>query len=166
MAANEKSRHGRTPSGIRPCRLTRQQAFQLRWSALRQVIQQLRTNLCCHSTSRIGQGKGVHAFFAFRKFVPELLGPRNQGGALSRHRSQCSKPRPGFSRPKPLLTAHSPADVVVWLKIHEFSGIYREKGNRLWDNPLIAHLNAKAKHGAFVCRKEADAAGYRGSQSG
>jgi hypothetical protein len=51
--------------------------------------------------------------------------------------------------------AHCPKDVVVWLNIP--SGIYHEKGMRWY---------GRTKHGAFVCRKEADAAGYRDTENG
>lgn len=51
--------------------------------------------------------------------------------------------------------AHCPADVVVWLNIP--TGVYHEKGMRWY---------GRTKHGAFVCRKEADAAGYRDTRNG
>jgi hypothetical protein len=50
---------------------------------------------------------------------------------------------------------HCPKDVVVWLNTN--SGIYHEKGMRWYGN---------TKHGAFVCRKEADAAGDRDTRNG
>lgn len=51
--------------------------------------------------------------------------------------------------------AHCPKDVVVWLNTN--SGIYHEKGMRWYGN---------TKAGAYVCRKEADAAGDRDTRNG
>ena len=51
--------------------------------------------------------------------------------------------------------AHCPSDIVVWLNTN--SGIYHEKGMRWY---------GRTKHGAYVCRKEADAAGYRDTRNG
>lgn len=51
--------------------------------------------------------------------------------------------------------AHCPRDVVVWLNIP--SGIYHYKGERWY---------GRTKHGAFVCEKEAIAAGDRASENG
>lgn len=51
--------------------------------------------------------------------------------------------------------AHCPADQVVWLNTR--TGIYHEKGMRWY---------GRTKHGAYVCRKEADAAGYRDTRNG
>jgi len=50
---------------------------------------------------------------------------------------------------------HCPADVVVWLNTK--SGIWHEKGMRWY---------GRTKHGAYVCRKEAAAAGYRDTRNG
>jgi hypothetical protein len=50
---------------------------------------------------------------------------------------------------------HCPHDEVVWLNTN--SGIYHEKGMRWYGN---------TKHGAYVCRKEADAAGDRDTRNG
>jgi len=50
---------------------------------------------------------------------------------------------------------HCPRDAVVWLNTN--SGIYLEKGMRYYGN---------TKHGAYVCRREADAAGDRGTRNG
>jgi hypothetical protein len=50
---------------------------------------------------------------------------------------------------------HCPSDEVVWLNTH--SGIYHEKGMRWYGH---------TKQGAYVCRKEADAAGYRDTRNG
>jgi hypothetical protein len=50
---------------------------------------------------------------------------------------------------------HCPRDVVVWLNTN--SGIYHEKGMRWYGN---------TKAGAYVCRKEADAAGDRDTRNG
>jgi len=51
--------------------------------------------------------------------------------------------------------AHCPHDQVVWLNTN--SGIYHEKGMRWYAN---------TKAGAFVCRREADAAGNRDTRNG
>jgi hypothetical protein len=51
--------------------------------------------------------------------------------------------------------AHCPKDTVVWLNTN--SGIYHEKGMRWYGT---------TKHGAYVCRKEADAAGDRDTRNG
>jgi hypothetical protein len=51
--------------------------------------------------------------------------------------------------------AHCPSDVVVWLNTS--SGIYHEKGMRWY---------GRTKHGAYVCRKEADVAGDRDTRNG
>jgi hypothetical protein len=50
---------------------------------------------------------------------------------------------------------HCPADTVVWLNTR--SGIYHLKGERWY---------GRTKHGAFVCKKEADAAGDRETENG
>ena len=50
---------------------------------------------------------------------------------------------------------HCPTDVVVWVNIP--SGIYHFKGMRWY---------ATTNNGAFVCRKEGDQAGYRGTRNG
>jgi hypothetical protein len=50
---------------------------------------------------------------------------------------------------------HCPRDVVVWLNIP--TGIYHEKGMRWY---------GRTKHGAYVCKKEADAAGDRDTRNG
>lgn len=51
--------------------------------------------------------------------------------------------------------SHCPSDTVVWLNTN--SGVYHEKGMRWY---------GRTKHGAYVCRKEADAAGYRDTPNG
>ena len=50
---------------------------------------------------------------------------------------------------------HCPKDEVVWL--NTASGVYHEKGMRWYGN---------TKHGAYVCRREADAAGDRDTRNG
>ncbi len=50
---------------------------------------------------------------------------------------------------------HCPNDTVVWLNTN--SGIYHLKGERWY---------GRTKHGAYVCEKEADAAGYRETENG
>ena len=49
---------------------------------------------------------------------------------------------------------HCPKDVVVWLNLP--TGIYHFQGQRWY---------GATKHGAYVCRKEADAAGVRGTRN-
>jgi len=51
--------------------------------------------------------------------------------------------------------AHCPHDIVVWLNTR--SGIYHYKGERWYGN---------TKHGAYVCEKEAIAAGDRATENG
>ncbi len=51
--------------------------------------------------------------------------------------------------------AHCPRDQVVWLNTN--SGIYHEKGMRWYGN---------TRSGAYVCRREADAAGDRDTRNG
>lgn len=50
---------------------------------------------------------------------------------------------------------HCPSDQVVWLNTR--TGIYHEKGMRWY---------GRTREGAYVCRKEADAAGYRDTRNG
>ncbi len=50
---------------------------------------------------------------------------------------------------------HCPKDAVVWLNTD--SGIYHENGMRWY---------GRTKHGAYVCRAEADAAGDRDTRNG
>jgi hypothetical protein len=50
---------------------------------------------------------------------------------------------------------HCPNDTVVWLNTK--SGIYHLKGERWY---------GRTKYGAYVCEKEADAAGYRETENG
>jgi hypothetical protein len=51
--------------------------------------------------------------------------------------------------------SHCPSDTVVWLNTP--TGIYHFKGQRWY---------AHTRHGAFVCRREADAAGDRATLNG
>jgi hypothetical protein len=50
---------------------------------------------------------------------------------------------------------HCPRDLVVWLNLP--TGIYHEKGMRWY---------GRTKHGAFVCKREADGAGDRDTRNG
>ena len=50
---------------------------------------------------------------------------------------------------------HCPADVVVW--VNTPTGIYHLKGMRWYGN---------TNHGAYVCEKEGDQAGYRVTKNG
>jgi hypothetical protein len=51
--------------------------------------------------------------------------------------------------------SHCPRDVVVWLNTK--TGIWHEKGMRWY---------GRTKQGAYVCRREAAAAGYRDTENG
>ncbi len=51
--------------------------------------------------------------------------------------------------------AHCPRDAVVWLNLP--TGIYHFRGERWY---------GRTKSGAFVCRREADRAGDRGTRNG
>jgi len=51
--------------------------------------------------------------------------------------------------------SHCASDIVVWLNTK--TGIWHEKGMRWYGH---------AKQGAYVCRKEAAAAGYRDTENG
>jgi hypothetical protein len=55
----------------------------------------------------------------------------------------------------PQAQAHCPADTVVWLNLP--TGIYHYRGQRWY---------ARTNHGAFVCEREAVAAGDRASRNG
>jgi hypothetical protein len=50
---------------------------------------------------------------------------------------------------------HCPADVVVW--VNTPTGIYHLRGMRWYGN---------TNHGAYVCQKEGDQAGYRATRNG
>jgi hypothetical protein len=50
---------------------------------------------------------------------------------------------------------HCPKDVVVWVNLP--TGIYHLKGERWYGN---------TNHGAYVCEKEGDQAGYRATRNG
>jgi hypothetical protein len=50
---------------------------------------------------------------------------------------------------------HCPSDVVVWMNTP--TGIYHLKGMRWYGN---------TNHGAYVCQKEGDQAGYRATKNG
>lgn len=51
--------------------------------------------------------------------------------------------------------AHCPSDTVVWLNTN--SGIYHIQGERWY---------GRTKHGAYVCKKDADRAGDRETENG
>lgn len=50
---------------------------------------------------------------------------------------------------------HCPSDTVVWLNTH--SGVYHFQGERWY---------GRTKNGAYVCEKDADAAGDRATENG
>jgi len=62
---------------------------------------------------------------------------------------------PAMFETETVAQAHCPRDVVVWL--NTTSGVYHEKGMRWY---------GRTKHGAYVCKKEADAAGDRDTRNG
>ena len=86
-----------------------------------------------------------------------LLAPAD--GSASRHRTTARAPVTAGSlqlfATERAAQAHCPRDVVVWLNTN--SGIYHEKGMRWYGN---------TKAGAYVCRREADAAGDRDTRNG
>ncbi|HEY0383013.1 MAG TPA: hypothetical protein VGC72_12525 [Candidatus Elarobacter sp.] len=86
-----------------------------------------------------------------------LFAPAAAGA--SKHRTPASAPvRTGSLQlfaTEGAAQAHCPRDVVVWLNTN--SGIYHEKGMRWYGN---------TKSGAYVCRREADAAGDRDTRNG
>ena len=81
------------------------------------------------------------------------------GAAASKHHTTASAPVTTGSlqlfATESAAQAHCPRDVVVWLNTN--SGIYHEKGMRWYGN---------TKSGAYVCRREADAAGNRDTRNG
>ena len=98
-----------------------------------------------------------------RSFLSVLLGVSllivPAGAYASRHRTTASVPVTTGSlqlfATERAAQAHCPRDVVVWLNTN--SGIYHEKGMRWYGN---------TKSGAYVCRREADAAGDRDTRNG
>ena len=79
--------------------------------------------------------------------------------AAARHKTTASAPVTNGSlqlfATETAAQRHCPRDEVVWLNTN--SGIYHEKGMRWYGN---------TKAGAYVCRKEADAAGDRNTRNG
>ena len=99
----------------------------------------------------------VARFFAALLCAVLLLAPTVASG--SKHRTTASAPVTKGSlqlfASEAAAQAHCPRDQVVWLNTN--SGIYHEKGMRWYGN---------TKSGAYVCRKEADAAGNRDTRNG
>ena len=81
------------------------------------------------------------------------------GQAVARHTTTASAPVTTGSlqlfASESAAQRHCPRDEVVWLNTN--SGIYHEKGMRWY---------GRTKSGAYVCRKEADAAGDRDTRNG
>ena len=73
--------------------------------------------------------------------------------AIAKHAPAVGQPL--LFQTEPAAQGHCPTDVVVWL--NTASGIYHERGMRWY---------GRTKHGAYVCRKEADAAGDRDTRNG
>jgi hypothetical protein len=93
-----------------------------------------------------------------RLLVVALLLAANPGIATAAHHkppvSAASASLPQFTT-EAAAQQHCPRDEVVWLNTN--SGIYHEKGMRWY---------GRTKHGAYVCRKEADTAGDRDTRNG
>ena len=66
-----------------------------------------------------------------------------------------AQPQPQLFSTEQAAQQHCPADTVVWLNTK--SSVYHFKGQRWY---------AATKQGAFVCKKEADAAGTRATRNG
>jgi len=90
-------------------------------------------------------------------FAALLLAPGNASAA--KHRTTATAPVKTGSlqlfATESAAQSHCPRDQVVWLNTN--SGIYHEKGMRWYGN---------TRSGAYVCRKEADAAGDRDTRNG
>jgi len=95
----------------------------------------------------------------FRKFLVAalaatlFLGPR--GATASSHKPPVSSGTLQLFSSEAAAQSHCPNDTVVWLNTN--SGIYHEKGMRWY---------GRTKSGAYVCKKEADAAGDRDTRNG
>ena len=83
-------------------------------------------------------------------FLPIPSAARNQSVSV-----QVAVAPPAMFQTEDAAQAHCPRDEVVWLNTS--SGIYHEKGMRWY---------GRTKHGAYVCKKEADAAGDRDTRNG
>ena len=62
---------------------------------------------------------------------------------------------PRFQSEQEAQKKHCPADTVVW--VNTATGVYHYKGQRWYGN---------TKHGAYECKKEADAGGDRPTRNG
>jgi len=82
-----------------------------------------------------------------------ILQPSSHGGSLSTTAVAASQ-LPMYST-EAAAQGHCPRDVVVWANVR--TGVYHEKGMRYF---------GRTKNGAYVCRREADAAGYRNTRNG
>jgi hypothetical protein len=78
--------------------------------------------------------------------------PPQVGIASSRSLSSYSAPR---FQSEEAAQKHCPADTVVW--VNTATGVYHYKGQRWYGN---------TKHGAYECKKEADAEGDRPTRNG
>src|SRR5260370_35401444 len=88
-------------------------------------------------------------------FVAAVVGQSSVVEAASSHQIAISPKQVAYGRLAMFDTEvaaqrHCPSDVVVWLNTK--TGIYHEKGMRWY---------GRTKEGAYVCRREANAAGYR-----
>jgi hypothetical protein len=88
-------------------------------------------------------------------FIAALLFAVPHPSFATRSRSVVAAAAVTYFNAESAAQAHCPRDVVVWLNIP--SGIYHFRGERWY---------GRTKHGAYVCEKEAIAAGDRASRNG
>jgi len=95
-------------------------------------------------------------FSTFRPKIAQLVLGLALAFASVINPAQASAPVPSATfATEAAAQAHCPSDAVVWLNTN--TGIYHEKGMRWY---------GRTKHGAYVCRKDADAAGDRDTRNG
>jgi hypothetical protein len=80
------------------------------------------------------------------------LGSNQAGPELTQSSSSYSAPR---FQSEQEAQRHCPADTVVW--VNTATGVYHYRGQRWYGN---------TKHGAYECKKEADAEGDRPTRNG
>ncbi len=83
-----------------------------------------------------------------------VAGLRPNEASLAPSRSSLSYSAPRFQSEQEA-QKHCPADTVVW--VNTATGVYHYKGQRWYGN---------TKHGAYECKKEADAEGDRPTRNG
>jgi len=90
-------------------------------------------------------------------FIAASVAPHARAEA-SQARVALSSPAPkrlALFRTEPAAQAHCPGDTVIWLNTE--SAIYHLKGEKWY---------GRTKHGAYVCKKEAGAAGDQETRNG